>query len=56
MAENSTRLSRNTPQCLSPKVAFISGPLDPDDEYFDRYYRPKIDAAIDAGHSCKYNQ
>lgn len=53
MADNSARLSGNTPEPSSPKVAFISGPLDPDDEYFDRYYRPRIDAAIDAGHACK---
>lgn len=33
------------------RIAFISGPLDVDDEYFEKYYRPKIDAAIDSGDS-----
>ena len=31
-------------------TAFISGPLDPTDEYFDLHYKPKIDAAISENH------
>lgn len=32
-------------------TAFISGPLDPTDEYFETYYKPKIDNAITQGHN-----
>lgn len=31
-------------------TAFISGPLDPTQEYFNLHYKPKIDAAISENH------
>ena len=39
------------PKTSAQRVAFISGPLDPDDEYFATHYAPRIDAAIQAQHS-----
>lgn len=39
------------PESSAQKVAFISGPLDPDDEYFATHYAPQIDAAAQANHS-----
>lgn len=34
----------------SCRRAFISGPLDATDEYFNRHYKDRIDAALHAGH------
>lgn len=34
-----------------PLTAFVSGPLDPSDEYFATHYAPKLATAIAAGHT-----
>jgi len=34
-----------------PLTAFISGPLDPTEEYLELHYKPKIDNAIAQRHS-----
>jgi hypothetical protein len=34
-----------------PRTAFISGPLDPTEEYFATHYKPRIDTAIAEGHN-----
>jgi hypothetical protein len=44
-------MTESNSQPTTQKVAFVSGPLDPDDEYFATHYAPKIDSAIAAGHS-----
>ncbi|KAF2655435.1 hypothetical protein K491DRAFT_778736 [Lophiostoma macrostomum CBS 122681] len=42
----------STPDPLDKSaVAFISGPLDATDAYFESHYRRRIDAAIASGHS-----
>jgi hypothetical protein len=33
-----------------PRTAFISGPLDPTQDYFATHYVPKIDTAISQNH------
>ncbi|KAF8157804.1 hypothetical protein B0H34DRAFT_428925 [Crassisporium funariophilum] len=38
-------------QSLRPIIAFISGPMTQGPDYFSLHYKPKIDAAIAAGHS-----
>jgi hypothetical protein len=32
-------------------VAFISGPLNPTDDFFNTHYKPRIDKALASGHS-----
>lgn len=34
----------------APRMAFISGPLDPTDNYFTEHYKPRIDSAVQDGH------
>ncbi|KAH9474415.1 hypothetical protein JR316_0012873 [Psilocybe cubensis] len=34
-----------------PKIAFISGPIEPPAGYFEKHYIPKLNEAIAAGHS-----
>lgn len=54
-AEDLASETNNAPQARAPSdrnpVAFISGPLDISTAYFDRYYKPRIVDAINAGHS-----
>lgn len=35
----------------APKVAFISGPIQPPAGYFEKHYAPKLNKAISSGHS-----
>ncbi|RDB24644.1 hypothetical protein Hypma_008245 [Hypsizygus marmoreus] len=43
--------SSNRIQPPRHKIAFISGPLEPEPTYFDQYYTKRIDEAIVNGHS-----
>ncbi|KAF2020235.1 hypothetical protein BU24DRAFT_135661 [Aaosphaeria arxii CBS 175.79] len=45
---SSSSSSSSTPS--KPKIAFISGPLDPSESYFQTHYVPLLDAAIASSH------
>jgi hypothetical protein len=41
----------DTSQTTTPRIAFVSGPIDADNNYFTTHYASHIDSAIAAGHS-----
>ncbi|KAF9466936.1 hypothetical protein BDZ94DRAFT_1233477 [Collybia nuda] len=49
LPSSSTRVPGAHP-IIQAKIAFISGPLEPDTTYFETYYLPLIDHAINEGH------